>query len=351
MDIMVSAYLDNNIGDDLMITLMARRFPEHRFLLYSDSSVVRHTYRGIPNAVIRKPSDWDQDVKTAGAHVTIGGSLFQVTTRSQMIWRMKRIRRLARLRRRKLRIATIGSNFGPYSGKAGVKLTEWELRKNDLVTVRDREALGFLEGFRRVRNFHMADDIVYNLDWQDKIPDRQGLGISVYRSVRGGESNFQNYAALARVADRYIQTTGKPVRLLAFDSERENDLSAAHHIVNLAKEKDKLQIVPYLGDQDRFLREFSACEQMIAIRFHSAILADALKIPFLPVAYSNKMFNLMEDRQYEGRILALSDLDESLDEAGMVKQLLDPGALFSSFLEGRGNASDHFDRLEELLDS
>ncbi len=51
---------------------------------------------------------------------------------------MIKILKLIKLKNKGIKIATLGSNLGPFSSKVGTKLTEWELRQNDLVTVRDK---------------------------------------------------------------------------------------------------------------------------------------------------------------------------------------------------------------------
>ncbi|HZK42167.1 MAG TPA: polysaccharide pyruvyl transferase family protein, partial [Clostridia bacterium] len=216
----------------------------------------------------------------------------------------------------------------------------------------DREALTLLEGSKGIKNYFMADDIVYNLpaDLLRNPKERTGLGISCYRSIRPGEINYQNYQALAALADRYVQETGKKVFLFSFDSEGENDLAAAHHILNLSREKDMIEIIPYLGDDAYFLDRFSRCERLIAIRFHSAILADICQIPFLPVAYSNKMFNLMEDRGFQGLSLKLSELTLALDLDMLTQAIIDGGQLFDRFIGDQHTAALHFNQLEALLE-
>lgn len=351
MDIMVDAYLDNNLGDDLMISLLVNRFPDERFFLYTDKSVVAHTFEAFENIVIRKPGDWKEDMKRASAYVSIGGSRFQVFNWNQRIWRLRRIAKLRKLRRHGVKIATIGANLGPYSDAWGARLTKWELQKNDLITVRDQEAMTYLRSFRGVKNFHYAEDIVYNLDRGAEDPSgvRSGLGISAYRSIRPHEVNDGNYEFLARLADDYIQKTGKRVYLFAFDTEAENDLAAAHHIYQRAREKEGIVIVPYLGGQAAFLEAFARCDRMIAIRFHSAVLADLYQIPFLPVIYSNKMRNFLDDRHYEGPALSLGAMTLDLDPGLWTDTLIQGSKLFNQFKADRLSAALHFDQLEKMF--
>lgn len=351
MKIAVDAYLDNNLGDDLMIKLLAGHFPQHRFFLYSNLSVVENTFRCVDNVVVKKLEERPVDLETADAYITIGGSLFQLATPRQKYWRLKKLIRLRKIRRKQTKIVTLGSNFGPYSGKLGVKLTEWEMRKNDLITVRDKEAEGFLRQFKKVNNYHLVDDIVYNLAeiYKAQQPERIGLGISAYRSIRSPEHNYSNYKCLAALADSYIKKTGKKVKLFAFDCERENDLSAAYHIYDLAEEKKKIEIIPYLGCEQSFLEQFESCERMVAIRFHSAVLADVFEIPFLPVVYSNKMRNFLDDRGYSGSCFEIKELNLDLDPARLADTIIKGENLFNTFTGDQHNADVHFAELEKIL--
>lgn len=353
MKIVVDAYLDNNLGDDLMIKILAKHFPQHEFYLYSNSSVVKNTFHSSENITVKSIAERKSDLKKAAAYATIGGSRFQLVSPRQKFWRLHRLRQLSRLKRQRMKIATLGSNFGPFSGKFAVKLVEWELRKNDLVTVRDQEAADFLRQFKKVDNYQLADDIVYNLDsvYARHYPEKSGLGISAYRSIRAPEYNFASYECLAALADQYIRKTGKTVKLFAFDSENENDLAAAMQIYELAEEKDSYEIVPYLGAEECFLQKFEACERMIAIRFHSAVLADIFEIPFLPVVYSNKMSNFLNDRGYVGPVTELKSMKRDLSPDGLVETIIEGGDLFSDFTYDHHNASVHLEELEKILNS
>ncbi|WP_353963343.1 polysaccharide pyruvyl transferase family protein [Tepidibacillus marianensis] len=78
------------------------------------------------------------DINSIDVYLSIGGSIFQILTRKHQILRMIKILKLIKLKNKGIKIATLGSNLGPFSSKVGTKLTEWELRQNDLVTVRDK---------------------------------------------------------------------------------------------------------------------------------------------------------------------------------------------------------------------
>lgn len=351
MNVIVDAYLDNNLGDDLMIKLLLNHFPHCQFYIYTDNSIIKNTFKNEKNLRFKNSRKKMKDLKTTDAYLTIGGSRFQLSSKKQKLWRIYRINYLRKAKRHKAKMITLGANFGPYSDKLGPMLTKQELRKNDLITVRDKEAENFIRSFKSIDNYYLADDIVYNLDkiYPKRNPDKSGLGITAFRSRQVPDCNYDNYQFLAALADNYIQKTGKQVKLFSFDSESQNDLSAAYHIYNMAKEKELIRIVPYLGEEQSFLFEFESCERMIAIRFHSAVLSDIFEIPFLPIIYSNKMNNFLEDRKFTGSKLELKDLDMNQDINKVVDDIIDGNSLFNNFTGEQHNASLHFEKLANLL--
>jgi len=54
-----------------------------------------------------------------------------------------------------------------------------------------------LNKFKDIKNYHIADDIVYNLNLNLEKKQSCGLGISVYRNLKPNECNYLNYSALA----------------------------------------------------------------------------------------------------------------------------------------------------------
>lgn len=349
LKVIIRAYLDNNLGDDLMLNLLFQRFPEYTFYLYTNSSVVKHTFQKYNNVIIRDPSQMISDAKVSDAFITIGGSIFQLVNLRQHASRIMKILFLKYLKMRKKKIVTIGANIGPLSNKFSYKLVEWEIRQNSLTTVRDTVSLGIIEKFKKVNNFYQASDIVYNLDLNVST-EKRGLGISTYRQSRGNDNNIDVYTVLAKIADAFIEKTGEPVKLFSFDSETENDLSSAYHIYELSNYKQMISIEPYLGNQENFLEQFKSCNRMIAIRFHSAILSDICKIPFFPIIYSNKLRDMLNDLEYSGPIIDIKNLDSDDDVDQIVEEIIKGNNLYLNE-EKHQNAYIHFDELEKILNS
>ncbi|NOU95112.1 hypothetical protein GC093_18050 [Paenibacillus sp. LMG 31456] len=353
MKVLISAYLDNNIGDDLMIKLLAKRFPEFIFYLDTNKSTVINTFNQYENIICHKFKKSNDYLRQFQIYLSIGGSLFNnINSFMGILLRVRRIIMLYRLKRNKIKLATIGCNLGPYKNKIGLLLTKIELQLNNLVTVRDSDSYEIIKKFKSVNNFHLASDIVFNYSeyiYIEKRNNTKCLGISTYRSIQNCEFNYSSYIFLAAIADKFIERTGNTVCLFAFDSENENDLSSAHHIKGISKYPEKIKIVPYLGDHKSIIDSMSQCDRFITIRFHSAILCQMLNIPFLPVVYSNKMHNYLNDEFYKGLRIPFSDMSVdkyNVDE--IIKCIIENKEIFNDFSKEKSDAIKHFDNLNNL---
>lgn len=354
MKILVSAYLDNNIGDDLMIKLLAKKFPSCSFYIASNNSAVHNTFRNYENIIFHTFSTNKEYLKQFKVHISIGGSLFNdMNNIKGIIYRIRRIMMLYKFKRNNMKLATIGCNLGPYKNKAGLILTKKELQLNNIVSVRDRESYNFIANFKSVRNFHLASDIVFNYANElksDNYSTPTYLGISTYRSIQNSEYNFSSYTFLAAIADKYIEVTGNKVLLFAFDSEKENDLSSAHHIKTLSRYPDKIDIIAYLGCHETFIESMKQCEKFITIRFHSAVLSQILRIPFLPIVYSNKMDNYLDDESYLGIRIQFKDMklhNYNIDD--IVRSLISNENIFNDFTNDKADTSYHFNELSKII--
>ncbi|TXK77948.1 polysaccharide pyruvyl transferase family protein [Paenibacillus sp. N3.4] len=356
MKILISAYLDNNIGDDLMIKLLATRFPECSFYIDTNNSAVINTFSQNGNIFCHKFNKSKRYLRQFQVHLSIGGSLFNnINSLMGIVHRILRIILLYRLKKNNIKLATIGCNLGPYKNRIGPLLTKIELQLNNLITVRDLDSYNLIENFKSIKNFYLASDIVFNYsDKKDAVENNKPtcLGISTYRSIQNKETNYSSYVFLSAIADGFIEKTGSEVYLFAFDSENENDLSSAHHIKYISKYPEKISIIPYLGNHESIIKSMKQCDRFVSVRFHSAILCQILNIPFLPIVYSNKMQNYLNDEYYNGLLLQFKDM--SIDKnnvAEIVNSIIENKNIFNDFSKSKSDAKVHFDEFNKLVSS
>lgn len=350
MKIAVDAYLDNNLGDDLMIKLFADHFSEHDIYIFEDSSVVRETFKNNKNIIFFDKKDYDNKITEMDMHVTIGGSMFILDSLKNCIRFRHRIKKARKLKKLGIPAVVIGCNMGPFYKKhIGINLAKWELKYKEFVTVRDQASFDILLKSNLKIPVYLYPDIVFS-KCVERSTTKYGLGISVYRSKNKNVNNYRNYKYLSILADHFIEITNKRVALFSFDSENENDLVAAHYIKQFSRNKNKIEIVPYLSNAEDFINEFAKSEKIVGIRFHSSVLALRLGVPLLAVYYSNKTKNLMKDLGMENYSLSLSKLYTSSALLDAIENNTHFGTLNKTVRENMSVASKgHFIELEKLM--
>ncbi len=355
MRIYTEAYLDRNLGDDLMIRLMAKTFPEHDFYLYIDRGSNMIPFYDLENVHSTDvPFNKNFDTAQFEAVVIIGGSIFMLSRRLQAIERIRlKFPVLRKIRKAGLKLATIGCNLGPFRDKWCEKIACKQLAFSELATVRDQKSLAIYQSYGN--RAKMFPDMLFSLEIPYVPPAHkdQVLGISAYRSMFRGGVCMDYYEGMANIADAYVNRTNGKIRLFAFDCEGENDIGAAYTIRRLMQNKKNCEIVVYDGDTDEFIQAFDGCSSLIATRFHSMVLAQVSGIPVLPVVYSNKMEDALDDLNYQGLRLVFG---EPIDDAEKVTDLLlERDQLFSlkkSQLEELKQAADgHMESLRKYLEA
>lgn len=339
MNILLDGYLDRNFGDDMLMRLTAYYFPEHRFYIQTPQKELLLPFRAVENVLdyeLEPPEKLD-------FALTVIGSGF-ILRRIQSLYTFMRRERQRRKLTRGIPTAVIGCSIGPFSSGIPERRLLDKLRSYNFITVREQYSADYLRQNRIACACY--PDIAFTLPdgW---IPEASGeacLGISAYR--REGMDNLPLYRAMSAAADTFIRRTGNRVLLFALDLGRENDLSAAYTIRSLSDFPEQMEIIPHDDCGGHVIAGLRRCGCLIAVRLHMAVMALRLGIPFVPVAYSQKTWNLLRDLNYPGEIFSVDSIAEkALDEAVRTAQTF---PVSRDYLEA---AQGHFIKVRELLQS
>jgi len=292
-------------------------------------------------------------LKKNDIYLTIGGSMYQITSTKQITRRFFRILKLFLYKIKGIKLITLGINLGPFKNGFAKLMAKIDLFLNNNVTVRDKYSYSLLCSNFKAQKKHIifAEDIVYSLNIPKKDSDinKNNLGISAYRIRNEKNDNVSIYNTLSLIIDEFIEITGNEVKLFSFDTLSENDIVAAEYIYKNVKCKEKVHIVNYLGNYISFLEEIETCSSFIAIRFHSAILSSMYGIPFLPVIYSNKMRNLIHDNNFNGTVFDLCELKNEKNASKIVKQIIEKKELcIINGVDKKQSSENHFSFLRKL---
>lgn len=314
------AYDHVNLGDDLFIETIVKRYPNVMFYLWSRKENEK-VFQGLnnlkiidenvgmlkkmgsihPGFVRRYKSNLQ---KKCHAHVYIGGSIFMEypTWKDIVNWWEYQSSHYA--------FYVLGANFGPYQTEDYKTAMGNVFSKLEDVCFRDTYSKGLFYENRKVRQ---APDILFSYPMPEvhKMKKQIFFSITKYKKVDGSQQSESIYEMkISEIAEEYAKE-GYDVVLASF-CEEEGDLEAADAIrKKVSKEyRDKIRCFAYDGiNRQVFLQELACSEYVIATRFHGVILAGVAGRPVYPILYSDKTKHVLEDLKFEGNYADIRTLE------------------------------------------
>ncbi len=285
MELELCGYFDQNFGDDYMQKITAHYMPEYDF--YIDA-------RNSPSSLLL--AEKNVSLKKSGQSenlpkLLVTGSGFMVNSsaalKCEFVWF---------LRRKHIADYCIGCNIEPLKSRFAEWLVIHKLKKFKYIVCRDKKSLLWLRKKCPNTPISYMPDILFGMPkgWLPEKAAGDKLGISL---VRCDENNGDYYLKMAQAADYWIETTGKGVILLAFDTGTEDDAALCEKVKRLMKNKNMAGIVRH-GNDGEIQKAYSECGKIIGARFHSAVLSLKMNIDFYPIVYRQKTQNLLTDISY-----------------------------------------------------
>lgn len=356
------AYNAANLGDDLFIHTITRRYPDVQFYIWAkpenrvsfasivnlkaldpDSGVIR-MLSGIRSSFAARYKTWHE--KRCDAVVYIGGSLFIEYESWPMIlnwWEYAA---------RQYPFYVLGANFGPYQSEEYRARLETIFEQTQDVCFRDRYSR---DKFAKCSKVRCAPDILFSYPIPNVEVREKQVFISVIHCGQKGEGsrNLGEYrkgyvASMAQIIQGYLQEGY--VCVLASFCRIEGDEIAIREILEaagVAMDDARIRILCYDGtNADEMVREIAQSAQVIASRFHAAILGLAAGRPVLPVVYSDKTLHVLEDIGFRG--MAIDLREEQFPEYEDIRNEIG-NACLEDVQMIRSQASRHFQLLDLCL--
>ena len=314
--IKLRAYFYQNLGDDLMVDILLRRYPQYMFWT-NNSSPATDVFLKYPNfenraclcskygrqnhiancLTLYKNTDFflrkmfQKREKECCCGVYIGGSLYMQRADQAIAQQIA-------AEEEKLEpdpLFVIGANFGPYITDDFREAFAGYFERCGGVTFRDQASY---TQYAHLPNVAYAPDVVFNL--QD-IPEKSGdnsVIISVInlpdRKVLAGYSEAYD-AFIVRMCQTCVDQGKTPI-LMSF-CESEGDPAAIDRICNHMDSalRDHTEIYLYKGDIQEAVSLIAGADFVVATRFHAMILALKLGKPFFAISYSDKVKWVMDD--------------------------------------------------------
>ena len=350
------AYDRQNLGDDLFIHTIVKRYPHVKFYMWSDLKN-RQIFRCLPNlkilqkegrmvrflkrlrpSLVSRYRNWLEN--RCQAVVYIGGSIFMEYDHWAQIltwWEYMAEHRP---------FYVMGANFGPYHTEDYRKKFGQIYAKMKDVCFRDRYSYDL---FREVAAVRQAPDILFSYPMPQVEVQQKQLFVSVIDCASRDESHgLTRYDAsyvenMAQLLNQY-RREGYRLVLGSFCTH-EGDERGIQKIVKAmgAEESEDLQVRRYDGTNAEQITEAMAQSSLvIATRFHAAILAIVAGRPVLPVIYSDKTLHVLEDLGFEGPVIDIRSCEDYTAVGAPEEASVDCQTLARE-------AQKHFEKLDQVL--
>ena len=340
MKIYVDAYFAQNLGDDLFIDILTKRYPKHKFFAisefknqYNEENLKiysnKYLFKAIKKFQLEKYLANKYDTV-----VTIGGSMFIENNDNDRDFSLGKNKRYL-----------LGVNFGPYQTKKYYENIHNMMSKLEDVCFRDKYSY---ELFKDLPNTRCASDIIFSMNTSKiKNTNRKRAIISIISPKDKLDEKYQEkYENKMIELIKFLDSKGYEICLMSF-CKIENDEQEIDNIINKLPEnyRDKIEKYCYNGNIEQALNTLADCQLIVGGRFHANILGLVLGKSILPVLYSDKTLHVLQDMNIEVPIIDIRKLDEFNVESLTDEQL----NKHFNVEEQKKDAQRHFEKLDILL--
>ncbi len=319
--IFVEAYTALNLGDDLFLHALFSRYPDTLFLMrgngkYAEMFNIYKNVKVLDSAVVKALNVLDVKMhitvhsirnhiaSKCRAAVLIGGSLFiepYLPSFSNKLYQNKPL-------------FIIGANFGPYSTKKYLDYCREYIVGASDACFRDKKSYQLFYATNKCR---YAPDIGYSFIKKNRQNNFSGKGLFI--SVMNFETSYPALAKYQKEYEKFIISIIRKaiaqkqnIKLSSF-CEREGDNIEVKKIISAFSELERENIKEcyYTGKNIReVIDEIKVSEYVIGTRFHSIVLGLALQKKVLPISYSVKTDEMLNDFGISEYTIQLSQLSE-----------------------------------------
>lgn len=310
--IYLKGYLYKNLGDDLFFEIITARYPNIDFYSFSKyrynskKNIKIYQKRRVLNKFLKLISNnkLNQErliINKCDLCVIIGGSIFIQGKSSYDKYIFQKNKQYF----------ILGSNFGPYQSDEFYKEYEKIFKNAQDVCFREKKSSIL---FKQLDNVRSTPDIVLSLDTSTlkKQSEKRVIFSIIDLSNRFNNRICELYKSKMINMINYFSKKRYKITLMSFCSN-EGDEKAIKEILSNIKDnklKNKIDIYNYNGNIEEALTVLNNCEIIVGSRFHANILGLVMSKTILPIAYSDKTINVLEDLKYTGKIIDIRKIEE-----------------------------------------
>lgn len=308
--VLLYAYTAHNVGDDLFIEIVCRRYPQTTFYIYAPRTY-QQTFQHIHNLHILS---WPISIhrpflqQKMDLVLYIGGSLFM----QQGNWQ-KELRRVQHMKIKDKPFFILGANFGPFYDEIFIEAYEKVFAACTDICFRDQSSYKLFKHLQQVRQ---ADDIIFQYEAPFSIKshshnEKQVVISVIYPSIRPDlqEMDERYFRKMSEITVTFIEK-GYTVSLVGFCAEEKDD-EAVNEIARRVSTSltGALQTITYENDLRPIIQLIAAADIVIACRFHAMVLGWLYEKHVYPITYSKKMIDVMTEGTQYGTVQEIERVD------------------------------------------
>lgn len=378
----IRAFIKGNLGDDLFIYTLCKRYPEQNFVICGEKKY-RHLFENIKNLkyisedsffrkwtfrVIKLPA-WignrlckrlninscfryyhssDSVYAHSRNNILVSGSIFMEIGGKFSINPYYK----GEIKYYSKKPYVMGCNFGPYETNEYRSFYEKCFKNASQVSFRDEYSYSL---FKNLENVSFAPDILFNTNTKSaEEPEiREYVLVSVLNPCK--DEGFENSKLtemyidrMAKISDK-LRKAGKKIVFIGFCEFQKDGQVIERIIEKMNGEKKDIKVVKYPEITiDEALGYIKKSEFVIATRYHAMILAEVFKRPVLPVIYNEKMLHVIEDITPDMSYISINEC-EKWDCDEIAENIINKKYIMYDMTESIKNAEKHFEKLDRCL--
>lgn len=327
MNILLKLYTRLNLGDDLFLKIICERYPNTNFRLLADQRyidnnhwnnlIVYNSYfnDSLINKIKRKikrkifPKQFESELQkfylkqnkealiNLDGFISIGGSIFMQTNINTLLdTELAYYHLINNLLNDKPKFF-IGCNFGPYKTPNYVESYKSIFEQYTDICFREEFSYNL---FKEIGQVRLAPDVIFGMEVPavEKLADTVGFSIVPPKGGIDRRTYIAKYVELITV----YQQKGYKVYLISFCKD-EGDEEIINAIISKLDGELDYTTLFYNGNIKKFLDVYAQIEYMFCGRFHAMILSMLYNQKIYPIAYSDKMKNVLDDIDYKGDVM------------------------------------------------
>ena len=311
--IFILAYARRNLGDDLFIEMLLKRYPQVSFYINAENPEHATLFKKFPNITVINEKERNltkQNADEYDGYIYVGGSIFM---EGGVVYNItdEFLDFLKECKQKNIPFCYVSSNFGPAYTQAYIDLAKKVYENCTDICFRDKYSYNM---FSEIPTVRYAPDLAFTYELEKNVEKKKNtvgisiIDLSIRKQLINQEENYYNM--LIRNIGDYIKNK-KEVYLFSFCKHEGDENSIQKLIQKMPKEYiNSIHCVNYEGDLDKFFEVYASMEYMICARFHAMILSSVFEQKCRIISYSDKIDNVIKDLDlFKQNIIHFSDLN------------------------------------------